>query len=62
MLDSDSDSERDPLEQLADDFAQRYRRGERPTLTEYVQKYPELAQEIRDLFPALVEMEQLRPD
>jgi hypothetical protein len=57
----DSDCERDPLEQFADDFAQRYRRGERPTLAEYVQKYPELAGEIRELFPALVEMEQLRP-
>ncbi|HLJ94567.1 MAG TPA: protein kinase, partial [Gemmataceae bacterium] len=33
--------------------------GERPSLTEYTEKYPELAAEIRDLFPALVMMEDL---
>jgi serine/threonine protein kinase/WD40 repeat protein len=52
-------SGRDPLEQLAEEFAQRYRRGERPALTEYTDRYPELADQIRELFPALVEMEQL---
>src|SRR5439155_7040405 len=54
-------SGREPLEKLAEEFAERFRRGERPPLTEYVQKHPELAEEIRDLFPALVEMEELRP-
>jgi serine/threonine-protein kinase len=51
--------ERDPLDRLAEEFAQRYRRGERPSLTEYTQKYPELADQIRDLFPALAVMEEL---
>ena len=55
----DSDSEADPLASLAEEFAVRYRRGERPALTEYTDKYPEHAERIRDLFPALVEMEQL---
>jgi serine/threonine protein kinase/Tfp pilus assembly protein PilF len=55
---SASDS-RDPLEQLAEEFAERYRRGERPSLSEYTARHPELAAEIRELFPALVEMEQL---
>src|SRR5262249_33827936 len=36
-----------------------HRRGERPSLSEYTDRYPELAEEIRALFPALVEMEQL---
>src|SRR2546425_13167885 len=58
---SDVSSGREPLEKLAEEFAERFRRGERPVLTEYVQKYPELAEDIRDLFPALVEMEDLRP-
>src|SRR5262249_54832558 len=54
-----SDSEADPLAPLAEEFAERYRRGERPSLTEYAQKYPAQAERIRRLFPALVEMEQL---
>ena len=56
---NDSDSEADPLAQLAEEFAGRYRRGERPSLGEYTERYPEHAERIRHLFPALVEMEQL---
>jgi WD40 repeat protein/serine/threonine protein kinase len=52
-------SGREPLEKLAEEFAERHRRGERPSLSEYTGRYPELAEEIRELFPALVEMEQL---
>ena len=51
-------SDRERVEILAEEFAQRYRRGERPPLTEYTQKYPDLAGEIRELFPALVLMEE----
>ena len=46
------------LDQLAEEFAERFRRGERPALEEYAERYPELAEEIRDLFPALVKVEQ----
>ena len=53
--------ERNPVEMLAEEFVERQRRGERPSLTEYTGRYPELAEEIRDLFPALVMMEQLKP-
>ena len=56
---NDPDSEVDPLAQLAEEFAARYRRGERPSLSEYTERYPEHAERIRHLFPALVEMEQL---
>ena len=49
-----SDSGREPLEKLAEEFAERVRRGERPSLTEYTGRHPELAEEIRQLFPALV--------
>jgi serine/threonine protein kinase/WD40 repeat protein len=54
-------SARDPVEQLAQAFLERYRRGERPAITEYTQKHPELADDIRDLFPALVVMEEAGP-
>src|SRR5262249_10184940 len=49
----------DPVAALAGEFAERYRRGERPSLTEYTARYPELADQIRELFPALVVMEEL---
>ncbi len=50
------------IDQLAEEFAARYRRGERPSLKEYLDKYPNLADDIRSLFPALVEMEQIKED
>ena len=37
-------------------------RGERPSLKEYIDRYPELAEEIRELFPAMVEIEQAEED
>ena len=48
------------LTKLADEFATRYRAGERPPLKEYIDRYPELADDIRELFPAMVEIEQWR--
>jgi serine/threonine protein kinase len=59
MIMSDSNSGRDPVEELAEEFAARYRRGEHPSVSEYTDKYPDLAEQIRELFPALVAMEQL---
>ena len=53
------DAERyDLLDRLVEEFAARLRRGERPSLKEYTDRYPELADEIRELFPALVQVEQ----
>jgi serine/threonine protein kinase len=52
-------SELDPLDQLAEDFMARCRRGERPAVSEYIDKHPDLAAQIRDLFPALLVMEDL---
>src|SRR5258708_38316053 len=50
------------LTRLADEFAARYRAGERPALQEYVDRYPQLADDIRELFPAMVEIEQVKED
>src|SRR5262245_31393262 len=58
----ESSSEINPLDQLAEEFVERYRKGERPALTEYIQRHPELEREIRDLFPGLVMMEGIRPE
>jgi serine/threonine protein kinase/Flp pilus assembly protein TadD len=56
----DVGSERDPVEELAEEFAARYRQGEHPSVEEYTEKYPELAERIRNLFPVLIAMEQVR--
>ena len=61
MSDTSPGSGRDPVEQLLESFLARWRRGERPSLEEYAARCPERADEIRELFPALVEMEQLKP-
>src|SRR6516225_550917 len=50
------------LTRLADEFAARYRAGERPALQEYIDRHPELADDIRELFPAMVEIEQVKDD
>jgi serine/threonine protein kinase len=52
-----SDADRDPVELMAQSFLERFRRGERPSVDEYAAKYPELAGEIRELLPALVQLE-----
>jgi serine/threonine protein kinase/WD40 repeat protein len=48
----------DPLALLADDFVSRFRRGERPSISEYAAAHPDLAARINELFPTLVMMEQ----
>jgi serine/threonine protein kinase len=55
---ADPVSEREPIEELAESFLARFRAGERPPLSELVAAHPELTEEIRALFPALIEMEQ----
>src|SRR4051794_28364529 len=61
MTMNDADSRADLLDQLAEEFLTRIRRGERPAVQEYIAKYPEYAAQIRDLFPALVVLEQAAP-
>ncbi len=50
------------FDHLADSFVARLRAGERPALSEYVERYPEFAADILELFPALAEMEALKSD
>lgn len=61
--DSSGSSEfRSPVEKLAEEFVNRHRRGEDPSLTEYIEKYPEWSVEIQDLFPTLLLMEEAKVD
>jgi serine/threonine protein kinase/Tfp pilus assembly protein PilF len=52
--------DRNPVEVLAEEFLARARRGEQPSLAEYVARYPDLAAEIHELFPVLLDMEDAR--
>jgi serine/threonine protein kinase len=61
MLTNSSSSERDPLERLAAEFLDRRRRGENPSPSEYAKRYPQLAEQIVEFFPALEVMEGLKP-
>ncbi len=54
-------SDQSPVDRLAEEFLGRHRRGERPSVAEYVERHPEWADQIREVFPALVMMERLKP-
>jgi tetratricopeptide (TPR) repeat protein len=49
------------LDELAEEFARRLRDGERPSVEEYAARYPLWAADIREMFPAVQVMEQLKP-
>src|SRR5215470_3342267 len=50
------------LDELAEEFAARYRRGERPSLQEYIDRHPDLAEAIREFFPSVVQLEMVDAD
>ena len=56
-----SDDGREPVERMAEEYLDRVRRGERPRVDEYVARLPERAEEIRELFSALLMVEDLKP-
>src|SRR5262245_49869060 len=39
---------------IADDFTRRHRRGESPQLEDYTNRYPEIAEVLGDILPAIV--------
>ena len=49
------------VETLAEEYLERKRRGESPAISEYTRKYPQLAGEIEDIFPAMELMEDFKP-
>ncbi|HJZ93875.1 MAG TPA: serine/threonine-protein kinase [Gemmataceae bacterium] len=59
MLDATSDDS--TLDELTEEFARRWRAGERPSIEEYADRYPQWADEIRDVFPTVQMMEDLKP-
>src|SRR5437588_8182300 len=50
----------DPFGQIADEFVEAFRQGLRPSVEEFARRYPEHADEIREMLPALVLMEKAK--
>src|SRR6516225_4628214 len=56
---SESESRSGRVLELAEEFLDRCRKGERPPLREYIDRHPELAAEIQEVFPAMALMENI---
>jgi hypothetical protein len=52
--------DREPVEVLAEDFLARRRRGEAVSVAEFAARHPDLAGKITELFPMLVEIEDIK--
>jgi WD40 repeat protein len=50
----------DPFGQIADEFVEAFRQGQRPSVEEFARRYPAHADEIREMLPALALMEQAK--
>jgi serine/threonine protein kinase len=57
----ESKREEDRVDELAEEFARRWRSGDEPSVEEYALRYPQWAEQIREVLPAVVLMEQLKP-
>jgi serine/threonine protein kinase/WD40 repeat protein len=56
---SDAESKSALVMDLAEEFVERFRQGERPSLKEYTDKHPDLAAQIWKVFPAMAMMENI---
>src|SRR5579883_256948 len=52
--------DRDPVDVLAEEFADRLRRGEHPSVSAYAAAHPEYADQLKELLPAVAQMEMLK--
>jgi WD40 repeat protein/serine/threonine protein kinase len=59
MNDNDPSSA-DPFGAVADEFVEAFRQGKRPSVEDFARRYPEHADEIREMLPALVLMEKAK--
>ncbi len=59
MIDNDP-STADPFGAIADEFVEAFRQGQLPSVEEFARRYPEHADEIREILPALVLMEKAK--
>ena len=57
---TDSLSDRDPIDLLAEEFVERHRTGSCPSIEEFAREHSEHAHDIRELFPLIVNVEKLK--
>lgn len=50
------------IDQLAEEFAERFRKGERPSIQEYCDRHPQIADDLREMLPAMAEIEQVKDE
>ncbi len=55
-------SVRDPLEVALTEFTDEKRRGKAPSIDDFVQRYPDLADQIRELFPLVDNLERWKDE
>ena len=59
MNSSDSKDDRHPVEIIAEEYSERIRAGEKPTIVEYAIRYPEHADLIRSVLPSIALVERV---
>lgn len=57
---SDNPANDDRLESLIEEFSQRLRQGDIPSVHDYVTRYPDLADEIKELLPTIADLERIK--
>ena len=63
MISKTHESDDEPLvERLAEEILERKRRGERPSVEEYCERYPDHEAELLAFLPTLLAVEDLKPD
>jgi eukaryotic-like serine/threonine-protein kinase len=50
------------IEVLASEYADKARQGQNPSIESYIERYPDMAAEIRELFPMVAALEQWKSD
>ena len=60
MPDAHEDPDDNPIDSIAAEFVERLRRGEHPSVEEYAKLHPDIAEDVRELLPAVVAMEELK--
>lgn len=62
QTDKHAETTRDPLEVVLSEFSDALQRGTEPSIADYAARYPDLADQIRELFPLLQGLGQWKED
>ena len=54
-----SPDDRNPVDLLAEEFVEKVRAGDAPSIADYAARYPKYAKEINEVFPSVLALEQL---